>query len=451
MSGNKKISVDISLQRESRKFEGWGTSLCWWGNVIGRWENKETVEKTCSLLFEEANGLGLNILRYNLGGGENPPNQKNFRVGANMPCILKEDGRLDLEADKAQLSILKQAVKYGLDTLEIFLNSPPLSMLKYPSTAGADDGLCNLKEEMTEALAGYLADCALAIEKELDINVSTIAPFNEPVSFWWKSENDQEGCHFDVEEQSKLIEALADAIEKAGLKNTGISAPECWSTFESIYCINHYSKKALSQVKQINTHSYFSNEQSRKELYEVAKRLGKPLCMSEISCGGNASHNHSDMSGGIELAKNIGVHLNEMKATSWIYWQAVENELMKHNHGLIHANFEGEEEFFLTKQYYALGNYVKFIRPGMNILDSENSDLVIAEDEEKGKLVIVALNDSELSKILEFSSESIKKWKNCAIYKTSETESLENINEAVDGEYELTPYSVTTLLFEKID
>jgi len=61
------------------------------------------------------------------------------------------------------------------------------------------------------------------------------------------------------------------------------------------------------------------------------------------------------------------------------------------------------------------------------------------------------LNDSELSKILEFSSESIKKWKNCAIYKTSETESLENINEAVNGEYELKPYSVTTLLFEKID
>ena len=115
----------------------------------------------------------------------------------------------------------------------------------------------------------------------------------------------------------------------------------------------------------------------------------------------------------------------------------------------MHANFEGAEEFFLTKQYYVLGNYAKFIRPGMNILDSGNSDLVIAEDEEKGKLVIVALNDSELSKNLKFSSDSIKKWKNCAIYKTSETESLENINEAVNGEYELKPYSVTTLLFEK--
>ena len=87
----------------------------------------------------------------------------------------------------------------------------------------------------------------------------------------------------------------------------------------------------------------------------------------------------------------------------------------------------------------------------MNILDSENSDLVIAEDEENGKLVIVALNDSGLSKILEFSSESIKKWKNCAIYKTTETESVDNINETVDCEYELTPYSITTLLFEKID
>ena len=120
MSDNSIISVDISQLQEGRKFEGFGTSLCWWGNVIGRWEDKELVEKICALLFDKTNGLGLNILRYNLGGGENPPNKKNFRVGADIPCVLMPDGSINLEADKAQLSILKKAIKYVLDTVELY-------------------------------------------------------------------------------------------------------------------------------------------------------------------------------------------------------------------------------------------------------------------------------------------------------------------------------------------
>lgn len=449
MSDNNIISVDISRLKGGRRFEGFGTSLCWWGNVIGRWEDKNTVEEICTLLFDKEKGLGLNILRYNLGGGKNPPNKKNFRIGADLPCILNQDGSINLEADKAQLSILKQAVKCGLDTVELFLNSPPLSMLKYPSTAGADDGLCNLKEGMEEELARFIVRSAFAIEKEVGIKISTIAPFNEPVSFWWKSTNDQEGCHFDVEEQSKLIEVLSKEMEAKGLKATAISAPECWSTFETIYCINHYSKEALDKVKQINTHSYFSNEQSRKELCEIARRLNKPLCMSEISCGGNASHNHSDISAGIELAENIGAHLNEMKASSWIYWQAVENELMQHNHGLMHANFEGKEEFFLTKQYYILGNYAKFIRPGMTVYDSDDQELVVACDEKNKKLVMVAVNDSNRIKKLEIKGEDISKLHSCSLYRSTETENLEKVSVDLSGRYEIMPYSVTTIVLEK--
>ena len=204
----------------------------------------------------------------------------------------------------------------------------------------------------------------------------------------------------------------------------------------------------MSKVKQINTHSYFSNEQSRKELCKIARRLNKPLCMSEISCGGNAEHNHDDVSAGMELAKNIGAHLNEMKASSWIYWQAVENELMKHNHGLMHANFEGKEEFFLTKQYYILGNYAKFIRPGMMVYDSEDSNIVIAMNENNRKLVIVAVNDSEKAKVLKIQNVSTHKPNNCNLYRSSETESLLKIKADTSGIYEITPYSVTTLVFD---
>ena len=150
----------------------------------------------------------------------------------------------------------------------------------------------------------------------------------------------------------------------------------------------------------------------------------------------------------MELAKNIGAHLNEMKASSWIYWQAVENELMRHNHGLIHANFEGKEEFYLTKQYYILGNYAKFIRPGMMVYDSEDSNIVIAKDEKNKKQVIVVVNDSEKAKVLKIQNVDTLHLDGCNLYRSSETESLFKIKADTSGIYEITPYSVTTLVFD---
>ena len=47
-------------------FEGWGTSLCWWANVVGGYSNRNDY---ASLAFTT---LKLNIVRYNIGGGENP-------------------------------------------------------------------------------------------------------------------------------------------------------------------------------------------------------------------------------------------------------------------------------------------------------------------------------------------------------------------------------------------
>ena len=49
-------------------FEGWGTSLCWWGNRLGGDEivSNEAVD----LFFTQDKGIGLNIIRYNIGGGE---------------------------------------------------------------------------------------------------------------------------------------------------------------------------------------------------------------------------------------------------------------------------------------------------------------------------------------------------------------------------------------------
>lgn len=87
---NNETLIDMS--RVYQEFEGWGTSLCWWANALGRWEGPKKQE-VLKLLFDEEEGLGLNIVRYNIGGGINPDELKNMRTYADIPSFQPEPGQ----------------------------------------------------------------------------------------------------------------------------------------------------------------------------------------------------------------------------------------------------------------------------------------------------------------------------------------------------------------------
>ena len=64
-------------------FEGWGTSLCWWANRIGY---SDALSQLAAEAFcDPESGLGLNILRYNIGGGDDPSHNHITRTDSMMP------------------------------------------------------------------------------------------------------------------------------------------------------------------------------------------------------------------------------------------------------------------------------------------------------------------------------------------------------------------------------
>lgn len=66
-------------------FEGWGTSLCWFANVIGGFP-EPLKSQLMDLIFGQELGLGLEICRYNIGGsGWSNKDIHNFRYGADIP------------------------------------------------------------------------------------------------------------------------------------------------------------------------------------------------------------------------------------------------------------------------------------------------------------------------------------------------------------------------------
>ena len=91
---------------EGQIFRGWGSSLAWeanvlYGNALGpsRVPNPKAQAKFLDMLYGDPQkqlSLGLNIARYNIGGGENPdPGHIKGHKRIHMPTHVEMEGFLD--------------------------------------------------------------------------------------------------------------------------------------------------------------------------------------------------------------------------------------------------------------------------------------------------------------------------------------------------------------------
>ena len=71
------------------KFEGWGTSFCWWANRIGY--SDTLTQQAAQAFYDKEQGLGLNIIRYNVGGGDDPEHDHITRTDSDMPGQIPGD------------------------------------------------------------------------------------------------------------------------------------------------------------------------------------------------------------------------------------------------------------------------------------------------------------------------------------------------------------------------
>ena len=151
--GATLVKVDVNIKHQS--FEGWGTSLAWWAYQIGGWSSSKR-NQFLDLIVNPATGLGYNIFRYNIGGGDDPAHD---HMGENreMPGFQSSTGTWDWNADARQTAVLTQLMATGGDVLiEAFSNSPPYWMTKSGCASGNTDGSNNLKDDAYDDFATYL-------------------------------------------------------------------------------------------------------------------------------------------------------------------------------------------------------------------------------------------------------------------------------------------------------
>jgi O-glycosyl hydrolase len=412
-------------------FEGWGTSLAWWANVAGGFSNRATY---ADLAFTQ---LKLNIVRYNIGGGENPNIANTLQFRARVPGFQPSPGVWNWAADANQRWMLKAAVARGANRVVANANSPPWWMTVSGSVTGSTNGTSdNLRTTSETDFAIYLATVISNLTVLDDVTFDFATPLNEPNSSWWQLGGGQEGCPMSTAQQARMVDALKTELSARGLPQ-GIVGSEDLDPGRTVSSLNGYSASARSNLALVATHTYNANNAAG--VRRLAHSLGKDLWMSE--------YGDSDASG-LTMARRIRNDLATMWARAWVYWQVVDNF---GGWGMLLNPLDGSgnSSYTVNRKFYVMGQFSQFIRPGCQLVSVGDTNSLAAYTASNRTLVIVALNDTTNSYSVNYDLSSfVSLPSQAARHRTSPTENLLAIPALGLAGQQLTSYlaaqSVTT-------
>ncbi len=412
------VTIDAANLYHSNQgvFQGWGTSLCWFGNRIGG--SEQTSNEAALLLCNEEEGLGLDIIRYNIGGGDDPTHDHITRTDSKMPGYwgsydaATDTFTYDFTKDANQRNVLLKMLEQNPNlTLEAFSNSAPYFMTISGCTSGsAEAGLKNnLKEDKFDDFADYLATVVQHYKDTYNINFHSVEAMNE--NGWSIPSNGykQEGCTFKRgTTQSTMLVELSKALENHGLSNLVVSGCDESNPAEAKAGLDSMTEEALNALEQVNVHTYTSTREP--ELRDLVISLNKNLWMSEYDDGNTKGEDPGEMGASLSLASRINFDMYNLQPSAWILWQAIgsycdteeyegnkdpdslsQKELDTNGFwGVTYADMN-QEKVVLTKKYYTFGQFTKYINVG-DFLIVGNEKNTVSYDDEKNELKIVAVN-----------------------------------------------------------
>lgn len=386
--GTTLIKINTAVRHQT--FEGWGTSLCWWANHVGGW-SASARDAVVDAVVDPTNGMGFNIFRYNIGGGENPAHD-HMRQYGEMPGFQASDGTWDWTADANQRAVLQSIVARAPNAiLEAFSNSPPYWMTKSGCASGNTDGSNNLKDDSYDAFADYLTEVVKHFSDSWAITFRTVEPLNEPNASWWTANGNQEGCHFAPSNQQTIIKAVGAKLAAKGLTATTVSASDENSIDDAYNNIRTFDTATLAAMSQINVHSYSGSR--RAEVRSLATMRAKRLWQSES--GPLNVTLADDTEAALFMAGRIITDLRDMQAEAWVDWQVGDPS---RNWACFALN-DSRQTFTNTKRFYMQAGFARTIRPGATFVDVNNPDMVAAVSADGHTLALVVRNgDTAASK-----------------------------------------------------
>ena len=403
-SARANVTVHINpAEIRSASFDGWGCALCWWANAFGNSANADTLADLCftpnTVTWQGATlpGLGLKIIRYNVGGGGGGATIDSGtveQVSPNMPAFKNLRGyqtnwyngdpnssSWNWSVDAAQRAMMQKAQARGANRTEFFSNSPMWWTCYNHSAAGSASGDNNLQSWNYDTFAAYLASVAQYARAHWNVTVNYVEPFNEPAAWWWKYPQGQEGCRFDPSLQPTIIASLRAALDSRGLQSVGVTASDENDIDAARNTWNSFNAATQGQITKVNAHGYSGISPYRGTGRGPLRQAvgAKSLWMSE--------YGDSDGSG-LTMADSILRDMTEMQPNGWVYWQPLDSG----GWGLIQSNPGDNWIGGYNRKWHVLAQFSRHILQGDKIFGSDDKNSVVSYDAAHHKLKIVTAN-----------------------------------------------------------
>ena len=394
------------------------------------------------LMFSPAGGMGYSILRNEIGNGPVPDGKHQGQVASIEP----EPGVFSWVGDEDQIWLMSEAKKRGCTCFFSSAWSPPAWMKTNNDEWGGE-----LKPAMYQPYADYLASYVLEYKQRYGLDIYAISPQNEP-NFTPTSK--YASCRWTGAQMAKFLHGylLPTFAAKSVTAKIVIDEHEHWSD-EGINDILS-DPVCAKGVEIVAAHAYAPTSapyvaiESRTGRFETAISAGKTIWQTEVSAG---DANITNMNDGVYWARVLHTHMIEDNVSAWLYWWGAETTTSRSS--LITLDLQAKT-YQLTKRFFTIGHYARFIRPGFHRVDANPTPApntyFSAYLAPNGKqLVCVAINDDAVEHPLLIQCGGFNAT-TCVPIRTSTTEIHKRLPgvAAINGQFEVTttPLSVTTFV-----
>ena len=461
-----QIRIDPGVSYQT--IDGFGASDAWRCQFVGKNWPLQKRQRIADLLFSQdvdsngnPKGVGLSIWRFYLSAGtaEQGDDSDIGNPWRRGECFLNADGSYDWTKLAGQKWFLKAARDRGVERFLAFPNAPPVHLSKNgKGYATKGDIHLNVKPGCLDDYAEYLLEVMDHFSQH-GMAFDYLSPVNEPQWNW--DGPGQEGTPALNEEIHALVRYLSHGLSTRGLK-TRIVIGEAGTIGHAAMTMDllgmtsdgrddqarfFFNKESpfyiggLRNVEQtISAHSYQSVWPLDKQV-EYRRMLHKALHAANPELGywqseycilqrngeiGGGSGRDLGMNTALYVARIIHHDLAIAQAKSWQWWTAVSQcdfkdglvylddgsqggtgNMGAETHSLMH-----DGEIRESKLLWTLGNYARFIRPGMVRIQCdvepaqsvENGLLSSAYKGADGALVVVLVNLSSEEKSCDLGS-----------------------------------------------
>jgi O-glycosyl hydrolase len=511
MAGQKKsiTNLDININEEYQVIHSFGASDAWRCQFVGKnWpESKKT--KMAEWLFSKEmdkkgnpKGIGLSMWRFNIGAGSMEQGDSSGIINPwrRVECFLNADGTYDWSKQEGQQWFLKQAHIFGVENTLAFPNSAPLYYtINEKAFSPKNRTNLNLKNGKFRAYAAFLSEVCEYFENE-GLGFNYLSPFNEPL--WGWSDPTQEGTPAGNEELFLLTHLIDHEFSKRGLK-TELALGEA-AEYDFLYEKSGEHPGSSSQLKDFadpesslfigqfsnaapvfSGHGYFTTWpvekliEARQNLRDALDTINPVLdfwqsefCILENSEDiGGGNQRDLGMATALYVARVIHFDLTLANAASWQWWTALSQ--CNYKDGLIYLDngndgissqqhpdnekLKYDGNFHDSKLMWALGNYSRFVRPGMVRIAASFNDVPLEDqatslmvsaykNSAANEVVLVAANYSEMKQHIVLNNPDFFKPK-VKTYLTSATKNLA-FAPALKDDLAVEPGSVKTFILE---